>query len=174
MSTALTTRCGAKVRSRPGGTCQRAAGEGTDHPGEGRCWHHGGRSPIKHGRYSKVKRRSVRELAEAFERDPRPLDLLPELAQARALYHDYVDRHGDSDTFDPKAAAELLAEISKAAKRIQDAAASDHITRSDFWRVLTEMARAVDLVAAELLTDALLREEFLSRVREAWLDIRLS
>lgn len=42
--------CGAqKKASRGGGTCQVHAGRGTDHPGFGRCRHHGGCAPLKKG-----------------------------------------------------------------------------------------------------------------------------
>lgn len=37
------TLCGAKTRA--GGTCTKRAGEGTGHPGEGRCKHHAGSTP---------------------------------------------------------------------------------------------------------------------------------
>lgn len=43
--------CGAETRD--GGECQRPAGWGTDHVGEGRCKQHGGASPSgeDHGQY---------------------------------------------------------------------------------------------------------------------------
>lgn len=59
-------RCGAKTKSK-GGTCQKSAGWGTDHPGSGKCRIHGGASTgpkteegkkriaenaLKHGAYS--------------------------------------------------------------------------------------------------------------------------
>jgi hypothetical protein len=42
----------------PGQTCARPAGWGTEHVGFGRCKLHGGATPYRHGRYSRV----VREL----------------------------------------------------------------------------------------------------------------
>lgn len=36
-------RCGSKTRA--GGTCQQNRGHRTDHPGLGKCWLHGGRTP---------------------------------------------------------------------------------------------------------------------------------
>lgn len=83
-------KCGAKTRS--GGTCKHPAGFKTDHLGEGRCWLHGGRSPIKHGRYSKITRPRIKELLEAFETDPDPLNLRSEVALLRALIVDFVER----------------------------------------------------------------------------------
>jgi hypothetical protein len=40
----------------PGETCARPSGWGTSHPGFGRCKLHGGATPYKHGRYSRVVR----------------------------------------------------------------------------------------------------------------------
>lgn len=164
--------CGAKTRS--GGQCKNRAGFRTDHVGVGRCYLHGGLNPVKHGRYSKIKRESVRQLAEQFEADPDPLNLLPELAQARALYADYLERcESGGAAWDPRSAKELLAEVSKAAKRIEDVRAHNAVSRADFYRVLSEMGRAVDLIAADLLPDQGTRDEFLKRVHEAWMGIRL-
>jgi hypothetical protein len=65
----------------------------TDHPGEGRCYLHGGLTPIKHGRYSRIKRQAIRDLIAEFDADPDPLNILPELAAARALFVDFVERY---------------------------------------------------------------------------------
>lgn len=40
-----TPKCGAKIASRPGEFCKRAAGHGTDHLGVGCCKYHGGTAP---------------------------------------------------------------------------------------------------------------------------------
>jgi hypothetical protein len=85
--------CGA--RNRAGGTCGHPAGYGTPHPGEGRCKFHGGLNPVRHGRYSTIKRAEIRELIEHHEGDPDPLNLLPELATARALFQDFIDRYDE-------------------------------------------------------------------------------
>jgi hypothetical protein len=84
-------RCGAKTRS--GSPCQKGAGWGTDHAGEGRCKLHGGASPIRSGRYSVITRDSIRDLVEHFESDESPLDVLPELAHVRALLSDFINRY---------------------------------------------------------------------------------
>jgi len=89
--------CGAKTRSHTG-VCQNPAGAGTDHLGEGRCKFHGGNSQIKHGRYSKVKRPQIKKLIEEFEKDPEPMNLLPEVLLLRALLTDYIDRHENLTT----------------------------------------------------------------------------
>lgn len=85
-------KCGARTKH-DGTPCKLSAGHRTDHPGEGRCWLHGGRSPIKHGRYSKIKRPRIRELIDQYDKDPNPLDLMPEAALLRALTTDFVERY---------------------------------------------------------------------------------
>lgn len=85
--------CGARTRSR--GVCAHPAGWGTDHPGQGRCKLHGGATPVRHGRYSTIRREAIRELIEQHAADPDPLNLLPELAAARALFQDYVERYDE-------------------------------------------------------------------------------
>lgn len=86
-------RCGAKTKS--GKPCRHFAGMRTDHPGEGRCWLHGGATPIKHGRYSKITRPRIRELIDHYETDPVPNDLLPEVNLLRALVTDFVERYDE-------------------------------------------------------------------------------
>jgi hypothetical protein len=88
--------CGAKTR--PGAkfpTCRQHAGWGTDHVGQGRCKLHGGRSLTKHGRYSTIKRSELRDLIAQYEADPDPLNIAPELATARALFVDYINRYAE-------------------------------------------------------------------------------
>jgi hypothetical protein len=84
--------CGAQKRQGVG-ECARPAGWGTDHVGQGRCKLHGGSNPLKHGRYSTIQRPRIRALIEEHEADPNPLNTLPELAAARALFQDWVDRY---------------------------------------------------------------------------------
>lgn len=61
-------RCDAHGRqqNRP---CRHPAGFRTGHPGVGRCFLHGGLTPIKHGRYSEVIRALTKERhAEVYEK----------------------------------------------------------------------------------------------------------
>lgn len=83
--------CGAKLRKQTR-TCRQAAGARTDHPGQGRCWLHGGASPVKHGRYSQIQRPRISALIEAFAEDPDPLNLAPEVAALRAIVVDFIER----------------------------------------------------------------------------------
>lgn len=89
-----TPRCGAS--NRQGNPCGNAAGFKTDHPGEGRCHLHGGKSPVKHGRYARIKRPRIRELIEEYRADPDPLNVLPEVELLRALITDFVERYDEN------------------------------------------------------------------------------
>lgn len=83
--------CGARLKR--GGTCTQRAGHRTDHPGQGRCWLHGGATPVKHGRYSTIRRPRITELLAEHTALDGPLDTAPELQLMRALVHDYVERY---------------------------------------------------------------------------------
>lgn len=87
--------CGAKKRSAEGGLCTRPAGWGTDHSGVGRCKFHGGRNPVRHGRYSVIQRPRIAALVKEFEADPTPLDTLPEIHVVRALLADGIERYDE-------------------------------------------------------------------------------
>lgn len=176
--------CGAKTRS--GGHCGQAAGWGTGHPGEGRCKLHGGKSPVRSGRYSTVSRPRIRDLIEQFQGDDSPLDILPELAAARALFQDFIERYDEFtdalvawhdswgeerarkpvQVLDISDAYRILSEVTKIAKRIEDVRAQNAISRQDFYRVMTEMGRVVDLV----VEDPKQRE----RIHEGWMGIALA
>ncbi len=79
---------------RDGSPCGRPAGWGTDHNGQEACRYHGGCNPIKTGRWSKVRRKSISEAIKHFEEDADPLDLIPDLNLARALVQDFIERCG--------------------------------------------------------------------------------
>lgn len=83
--------CGAKARN--GGRCRQEAGWGTTHVGQGRCKLHGGATPIKHGRYSGLQLPRIADLWRAYQADPEPLNLLDDLAMARAILHEFLERH---------------------------------------------------------------------------------
>lgn len=102
MTDARTTRaarkklpvCGAS--NREGQPCQRPAGWGTDHPGEGRCKLHGGVGQKAGLRYADLNTRPrLRELVERFAADDNPSDLSHELTLLRALVTDYVERYDE-------------------------------------------------------------------------------
>jgi hypothetical protein len=43
-----------------------------------------------------IVRDDIRKLYEQYEKDPEPLNLLPELAQCRAILHDFIERYDTS------------------------------------------------------------------------------
>ena len=50
---------------------------------------------LKHGRYSSISRPRLRELIAQHERDPDPLNILPEIAALRALFQEFVERYDE-------------------------------------------------------------------------------
>lgn len=178
-------RCGAKTR---GGTrCTQTAGWGTDHVGQGRCKLHGGATPIKHGRYSTIQRPALRALIAQHDADPDPLNVLPELAAARALFQDFIERYdgwreallawhaswtrGDEapkprEVLDIGDAYRILSEVTKIAERIEKVRAANAISRPDLFRLMGEMGRVVETHVKD--------PEALERIRRDWLAIRVA
>lgn len=62
------------------------AGTRTDHPGTGRCFLHGGATPVKHGKNSKVVRQTIFERVESMQHDPKLLSLDKQLATMHILF----------------------------------------------------------------------------------------
>ncbi len=87
-----TELCGALSKS-TGQPCKNIAGKGTSHIGQERCRWHGGATPSKHGRYSKIRQtRLGKVMAEIVERE----DLMQsyeEVALAKALLEQTIERH---------------------------------------------------------------------------------
>lgn len=62
--------CAAKLRKKDGRTCRQPAGYKTTHVGVGRCWLHGGLTPVKSGLYSKVLKAQYRDLIAEVAKHP--------------------------------------------------------------------------------------------------------
>lgn len=88
--------CGAQKRRKPGEFCRQPAGKNTPHEGSGKCWLHGGLTPVKSGRWSTVTRRAIKELVNAMQQDPEPLDILQDLFMVRALLIDFLNRYEEN------------------------------------------------------------------------------
>lgn len=124
--------------------CKLPAGYKTDHVGQGRCHLHGGRSPIKTGRYSTVKRKNITDLMEQLAKEPNPTDMLPEVLLLRAYVHALVDRK--------KAAVEdstintlssLVDKIGRMIERIQKAELEGSISMQAVVKLQEQMAIVV-------------------------------
>lgn len=185
--TAPTTTCNARTRS--GNLCRLPAGHRTTHVGQGRCRLHGGATPIRTGRYSVIKRDSLRDMISHYEADPDPLNVLPELAAARAIFQDFVERYdawagaliawhesfrSESAEREPKPvqvldisdAYRIVAEITRIVERIEKVRAANAISRPDMLRVMTEMGRVVEAYVQD--------ETARAKIREGWLSIRVA
>lgn len=186
-------RCGAWARSR-GRPCREPAGKRTDHPGVGRCWRHGGATPVTHGKYSQAYRSSIGELYEKHRADPDPLNMLDELAMLRALTERYIARYEEfreqldewyrvevvektgsvprpPRLLDLNDARVLLTDVSKMVKRIEDIRAQNAISRPELMRLMTEMGRAVDHVLSS--SNGAEPSEQKAAIMERWSSIRL-
>lgn len=73
--------------------CMRRAGDGTNHIGYGRCKHHGGALPVVENRYASLLNPTYNEVLQSFYNDPDPLNLRSELAIARTILTDVMNKH---------------------------------------------------------------------------------
>lgn len=181
----MSNYCGVKKRQGEG-TCRRPAGWGTNHVGTGACKLHGGCGGVlKHGRYSKVNRVRLGNLIAEYEDDPDPLNVLPELAAARALFVDFIERYdtwreallawhasfNESDNPKPREvldvsdARRLLADVVKMAQGEKKLMLDNAISRKELLRIFTEQRRVIESVC-----DA----ETVNRILKGFNDIRLA
>lgn len=146
--------CGATTRD--GSPCQLPRGWGTDHPGEGRCKHHGGAGgrPPTHGLYSESARDSLREKIEAAREQPIG-ELTEEMAVVRALLDDYLEDVGNVDEDAVKHVTTLAAEVRRIANAVSKMDARTALTarhveylQARIADVLTEYVPEGDLDAA--------------------------
>jgi hypothetical protein len=159
------TVCGAKTRQ--GTACQRPAGWGTQHVGQGRCKLHGGNAgrPVEHGRYSVTRRRSLQEKIAVFYNDPATGDLRSELALLRALLQDYLDRWVDAD--DSVIAGrsighvfEMVDAIGKMVERIAKILATTALTQAELQLLQVTLIDAI----TEFIPEPERQRAFISRI----------
>lgn len=131
MAKAASAQCGAKLRNKDR-ICKNTAGFKTPHQGEGRCYLHGGLTPVRHGRYSKLNHSRLKGLLEELKQnDQDVLDLEPEAQLMRAMLIDYVNRYEDFveqletwyDAFNRDRAEDGLPPIPKRIPNLDDASA---------------------------------------------------
>jgi hypothetical protein len=125
--------------------CRSLAGMGTDHPGVGRCKFHdgGGDARVKtglHRRYQfKTKKREAR--LEHHAADPSPLDLSAELALARTLLEEWLER---KDT-DPADGVTIVDRVTRIVERIEGINAKNYITYGQLKRYLWMQRQILEL-----------------------------
>ena len=115
-----------------GERCAKRAGYGTDHPGTGRCKHHGGAgfllgaaATITHGRKSHHMRKTLADKIQQYLQDQNLLDLSKELAVQRASLDTMVEYADSLMAEDPDQAIRLTnglvkicGEIGRLAERV--------------------------------------------------------
>lgn len=152
--------CDSPKRKKPGQRCKLIAGYKTDHPGQGRCYLHGGniQKQLKHGYYSSIKHNGIREKLEQLGNiEANVLDLVPEAQMLRALTVDFIDRYedfvdalmewyNDKDSkskprrvMDIADAARLIDSIGKMVERIHKMRQEGAISLETFRRVTEQM-----------------------------------
>jgi hypothetical protein len=85
-------KCGAKGKRGRQKTCAHPAGFRTNHPGVGKCWLHGGATPIKHGLYSKVVSEQNQAMVEQLAKAPDLSSLDREIALMRVIIHEFSEK----------------------------------------------------------------------------------
>lgn len=153
--------CGAKKKQGTG-HCSHVAGYKTDHVGEGRCYLHGGLTPIKHGRYSKVKRQDLREALADLADDPTPYDVSEEVQLLRGLVKVVMNKTRD---FDPMDVAKMAGEAIRAAERRERMVALKSISLATLGRIMHEMGRSVEAIVEDRAK--------VEKIQAAWLEIRV-
>ena len=154
--------CGCKRRS-DGKPCVRGKGEGTLHKGSGNCRWHGGqvREDDKRfkagGRYSKIKRRDIREIMDEMAKEKNPMDMLPEVLFLRAHVQKFVDQGKQGAKIDNdyvNTMSGLVDKIGKMIERIHKIQTEGAITRHAFLKYNEQMA----LVVAKIVEPSLMEK----------------
>lgn len=186
------TMCGAQLRNRERGRlCQQPKGYKTPHPGDGKCWLHGGLTPIKHGLQSLIQHGRLKDMVRKIEElDHAVMDLEPEAILMRALTFDFVNRYDDfrdqletwynmidQDNRDndrklppvPRKypeitdAAPILEGISRIVERMHKIQREGSITLDVFRGVMTQMG----MIVAKYVEDP----DALAKIEKDWSDI---
>jgi hypothetical protein len=156
--------CGAQTTSNEGHEpCRNRKGFRTPHPMEGRCWKHGGLTPIKTGIYSKVQGTRLKGLIERTrEETANPLAVATEgLIMMRALSMAFLEDH--SDLNDRKAilqAANLCSRSISAAGRVHAMTQGDSLPIAAVDRLCRCMAEVVSNVVKD--------PKLLEQIKQKW------
>lgn len=138
--------------------CARRAGQGTIHPGEGRCKYHGGLQEgdgrLKHGMYSELAQTEFgEEVAEQLEKGSSPIDemeyagVLLRIVVEKFLASHVAGQEIDEDT--AKAAARMIDYLSRSQVRISKARDRSSVDQEQVQTVILEVVNVVKRVAGE-------------------------
>jgi len=148
-------RCNAWARQR-GGACDRPAGWGTTHAGQGRCRYHGGCTPVYHGRYSTIVKGELEKALEHVQKSGDPLDILPELAFLRAILVRWISQHSvemasstEIDLPKIRVATDLIDQVGKTIGRIERIRALTALSRDELKLLIQKMASVVERVVSD-------------------------
>lgn len=130
--------------ARSGKYCPQVAGAGTDHKGVGRCKHHGGATPVKHGLRSMYLVRSERmaERIRRMEDDPTLADMRNELVILCALLDETLSRPKP----DRAAVERLSIEVSRMKERVHNVSAKKFFSieqMRNYWMNLNRIIESV-------------------------------
>lgn len=161
------TVCGGKKRQ--GGLCQRPAGWGTNHVGEGKCKLHGGMAgrPIEHGRYSVTRRAGLQDKYEHFLNDPAAGDLRSELALLRAILQGYLDGfdiYGPIEPVHISQVFEMVESIGRLVERIAKILATTALTQAELQLLQVTLIDAI----ADFIPEPERQRAFVSRIASAF------
>lgn len=155
--------CGAKTKDKSK-FCAWPAGTGTSHPGEGRCYLHGGNN-VKKGAAKMLELIAadpgLNTFAQVYLEDEDLLSARGELAALKARFRFIEMREDDSDV---PIVMRLGDTISKMSQRIQEM----EIGRRHYLHisVTANLVAAFAQVGQEFLPDPLMRERFAARVED--------
>jgi hypothetical protein len=116
-------------------------------------------------RYANITTLRVRELIQEHAEAPNPLDLLPELAAARALLQDFIERTAEDEHPGGLAAAiGLISKIAGIVDSIEKARAQNALTIKELELLMLNMGLVVRQHVADDVT--------CKRIQEGWLALR--
>lgn len=181
--------------------CKQRSGHNTDHTGQGRCKWHGKGGTLKHGKYSKVVRTSLREHLEVIQREGGDrTDLSDEVDMLRAITADFIDNYDQTlaaliewnqqDAIEARqfgrkprptkipdlaTVAMLLKDIVDAADKMHKQRHRDAIPKKDFFRIQETQGEIVRNRLRELIPYAGESRvtKTIDKISDDWENIRL-
>ncbi len=126
-------------------------------------------------------------MIDRHQRDPDPLNTLPEIAAARAVFEDFINRYEEhsaaliawhesfgKEDANPKPtqildiadAYRILDTITKMVERREKADNRNALSRDEFIRIVTEMGRMVNLYVED--------EKIREKIKDAWSSIHVA